>query len=173
MIEITGPELVIQGGTSIEAQLKAQLREHVLTRQLLPGEQLPTVRSLAVGLAIKPSIVERVYQELEQEGLLTSEEGTGIFIADKNRLLEDTQFPTPDSPSSACETMGTGSGHNEKDLETSDARPVPVPIVSQPPSLRQFCRGLIAQADHLGYGVQEVIGELTTLAANFNLRRQS
>src|SRR5215472_16400840 len=99
MIETIGPELVIHGGASIEAQLKSQIREHVLSRQLLPGEQLPTVRSLAVGLAIKPSIVERVYQELEQEGLLSSEEGTGIFVADKNGLLEDTLFPSPESPS--------------------------------------------------------------------------
>jgi GntR family transcriptional regulator len=48
---------------------------------LRPGEELPSVRSVAVQLAIKPGIVERVYRELEGEGILSSEEGSGVFVA--------------------------------------------------------------------------------------------
>jgi len=84
VIDTIEPEVVIQGGAGIESQLKAQIREQVLARRLFPGEQLPSVRSLAVGLSIKPGIVERVYRELEEEGVLNFEEGTGVFVADPN-----------------------------------------------------------------------------------------
>jgi len=49
--------------------------------QLTPGDQLPTVRQLAVDLAINPNTVVRAYRELELGGLLDSQQGTGTFIS--------------------------------------------------------------------------------------------
>src|SRR6195256_2612994 len=64
-----------------------QIIDHVLggisTGSLKPGDQLPTVRQLAVDLAINPNTVVRAYRELEIREVLTTQQGTGTFITDK------------------------------------------------------------------------------------------
>jgi GntR family transcriptional regulator len=50
---------------------------------LAPGDQLPTVRQVAVDLAINPNTVSRAYREMEIRGLLDTQQGTGTFIADR------------------------------------------------------------------------------------------
>jgi GntR family transcriptional regulator len=50
--------------------------------RLGPGEQLPTVREVAVELSINPNTVNRAYAELERDGTLTSKRGRGTFIAE-------------------------------------------------------------------------------------------
>ena len=47
-----------------------------------PGDQLPTVRQLAVDLSINPNTVLRAYRELELTGALTTHQGTGTFVAE-------------------------------------------------------------------------------------------
>jgi GntR family transcriptional regulator len=75
------PELAVQGGVSICNQIRTQIRDCIVSGELLPGEQLPTIRAMAVELAVNPSAVSKAYEELEREGFLTSAEGSGIFIA--------------------------------------------------------------------------------------------
>ena len=50
---------------------------------LVAGNQLPTVRQLAVDLEINPNTVMRAYRELELGGMLETHQGTGTFISDK------------------------------------------------------------------------------------------
>ena len=83
MIDFEEPELAVQGGVSIGLQIQTQLRDFIASGCLLPGEQLPTVRSMAVELAVNPTLVSQAYEELEREGFVTSEEGSGIFVADQ------------------------------------------------------------------------------------------
>jgi GntR family transcriptional regulator len=45
------------------------------------GDQLPTVRQLAVDLSINPNTVARAYRELELTGVLETHQGTGTFIS--------------------------------------------------------------------------------------------
>ncbi len=75
------PELTLQGGLPIPRQIADQIRACILSGRLQPGEQLPTVRRVAVELAVNPSTVSRAYAELEQEGFLTSQDGSGTFVA--------------------------------------------------------------------------------------------
>jgi GntR family transcriptional regulator len=75
------PELVLQGGAPIVRQIQDQLRAWIVAGRLWPGEQLPTVRALAVGLAVNPQTVAQAYAELEREGLVSSAEGSGTFVA--------------------------------------------------------------------------------------------
>jgi GntR family transcriptional regulator len=75
------PEVAVQGGVSICDQIRTQIRDCIASGRLLPGEQLPTVRAMAVELAVNPSAVSKAYQALEREGFLTSEEGSGTFVA--------------------------------------------------------------------------------------------
>lgn len=56
---------------------------HAMSRgSLKAGDQLPTVREVAVELSINPNTVNRAYAELERDGYLTSRRGRGTFIAE-------------------------------------------------------------------------------------------
>ncbi len=67
--------------TPIYAQLDRALRAAIVTGRLRPGEQLPTVRQLAVELQINANTVARVYAELEREGVLETRRGVGSFVS--------------------------------------------------------------------------------------------
>jgi GntR family transcriptional regulator len=67
--------------TPIYAQLERALRAAVATRRLRPGDQLPTVRQLAVELQINANTVARVYAELERAGVIETRRGVGSFIS--------------------------------------------------------------------------------------------
>jgi len=81
MTAIVEPEVMLQGGMAISRQIRTQVRDLIATGALATGEQLPTVRSLAVDLAVNPATVREAYTELEREGFLTSGEGSGTFVA--------------------------------------------------------------------------------------------
>jgi len=67
--------------TPIYAQLDRALRAAIATGRLHAGDQLPTVRQLAVDLRVNANTVARVYNELEREGVLETRRGVGSFIA--------------------------------------------------------------------------------------------
>jgi len=67
--------------TPIYAQLERGLRAAIASGRLRPGDQLPTVRQLAVDLQINANTVARVYVELERAGVLDTQRGVGSFIA--------------------------------------------------------------------------------------------
>ena len=70
-------------GVPVYRQLIDQVRGGIAAGSLSPGDQLPTVRQLAVDLAINPNTVMRAYRELELGGLLETHQGTGTFISDR------------------------------------------------------------------------------------------
>jgi len=57
-----------------------QVRGGIASGSLGVGDQLPTVRQLAVDLSVNPNTVVRAYRELELGGLLETHQGTGTFI---------------------------------------------------------------------------------------------
>src|SRR3954469_1314873 len=67
--------------TPIYAQLERGLRAAVATGRLRPGDQLPTVRQLAVDLRINANTVARVYTELERAGVIETKRGVGSFVS--------------------------------------------------------------------------------------------
>lgn len=67
--------------TPIYAQLDRGLRAAIATGRLQPGEQLPTVRELAVDLRVNANTVARVYAELERAGVLETRRGIGSFVS--------------------------------------------------------------------------------------------
>src|SRR5665811_467030 len=72
--------LDLHTGVPVYRQIMDQVRGGVASGSLVAGDQLPTVRQLAVDLAINPNTVIRAYRELELGGLLESHQGTGTFI---------------------------------------------------------------------------------------------
>ena len=75
--------LDLHTGVPVYRQLIDQVRAGVASGTLAAGDQLPTVRQLAVDLAINPNTVMRAYRELELGGVLETHQGTGTFISDK------------------------------------------------------------------------------------------
>jgi GntR family transcriptional regulator len=73
----------LHSGMPVYRQLIDQVRSGIASGSLLAGDQLPTVRQLAVDLAINPNTVMRAYRELELGGLLETHQGTGTFITKK------------------------------------------------------------------------------------------
>jgi GntR family transcriptional regulator len=73
----------LHSGVPVYRQLIDQVRGGIASGSLAPGDQLPTVRQLAVDLAINPNTVMRAYRELELGGLLETHQGTGTFISSK------------------------------------------------------------------------------------------
>jgi GntR family transcriptional regulator len=67
--------------TPIYAQVERGLRAAIATGRVRPGDQLPTVRQLAVDLSVNANTVARVYAELERQGVLETRRGVGTFIA--------------------------------------------------------------------------------------------
>jgi GntR family transcriptional regulator len=64
-------------------QVMDQIHGAIATGALAPGDQLPTVRQLAVDLAINPNTVVRAYRELEIRGVLSTQQGIGTFISQR------------------------------------------------------------------------------------------
>lgn len=75
--------LDLHSGVPVYRQIIDQVRSGVASGSLSAGDQLPTVRQLAVDLEINPNTVMRAYRELELGGMIETHQGTGTFIADK------------------------------------------------------------------------------------------
>jgi GntR family transcriptional regulator len=73
--------LDFHSGVPVYRQIIDQVRGGIAAGSLAVGHQLPTVRQLAVDLAINPNTVVRAYRELELGGLLETHQGTGTFIS--------------------------------------------------------------------------------------------
>src|SRR6202451_484866 len=70
-------------GVPVYRQLIDQVQAGIATGILSVGYQIPTVRQVAVDLAINPNTVMRAYRELEIRGVLDTQQGTGTFIAER------------------------------------------------------------------------------------------
>ncbi|HHY46574.1 MAG TPA: GntR family transcriptional regulator [Firmicutes bacterium] len=75
----------------IYAQIAEQVKRAVAGGILLPGDQLPSVRELAMKLRINPNTVARAYLELEREGVVATQRGRGTFVADGIRALPEVE----------------------------------------------------------------------------------
>src|SRR6202142_108864 len=73
--------LDLHSGVPVYRQIIDQVTAGMAAGALKPGDQLPTVRQVAVDLAINPNTVVRGYRELEIRGLLETQQGTGTFIS--------------------------------------------------------------------------------------------
>jgi GntR family transcriptional regulator len=75
-------------GVPVYRQIIDQILGGIAAGTLRAGDQLPTVRQLAVDLAINPNTVVRAYRELEIREVLATEQGTGTFLTDKKPPLD-------------------------------------------------------------------------------------
>lgn len=67
----------------IYLQIAEGVRAAVAAGVYRPGEALPSLRALAIAVQVNPNTVQRAYDELEREGLIYSQRGKGLFVADQ------------------------------------------------------------------------------------------
>lgn len=80
-----------KSGVPLYRQIIDQIRFGMASGQLKVGEQLPTVRALAVDLKINLNTIAKAYKELEIQSVLESHQGTGTFIGSANIELSDNE----------------------------------------------------------------------------------
>lgn len=78
-----GFRLDARSGVPVYRQLIDQVLGAVAAGALRTGDQLPTVRQVAVDLAINPNTVMRAYREMEIRGVLDTQQGAGTFLAEQ------------------------------------------------------------------------------------------
>lgn len=84
-------KLDLRSGVPVYRQIMDQVLGGISAGSLKAGDQLPTVRQLAVDLAINPNTVVRAYRELEIREVLATQQGTGTFITDKKPAKNDSE----------------------------------------------------------------------------------
>lgn len=70
----------LKSGVPYYRQIIEQIKFGIARSELAAGDRLPTVRQLAVDLSINPNTVIRAYRELEIEGVLETQQGSGTFV---------------------------------------------------------------------------------------------
>ncbi len=80
-----------KSGVPFYKQIILQVEMAIADGRLTKGEQLPTVRSLAVELRINPNTVGRAYNEMEIRGIVMTQQGTGTFISEKEIELNKVE----------------------------------------------------------------------------------
>jgi GntR family transcriptional regulator len=83
--------LDLRSGVPVYRQIIDQILGGSAAGSLQPGDQLPTVRQLAVDLSVNPNTVVRAYRELEIRGVLETHQGTGTFIAARQIKHDDAE----------------------------------------------------------------------------------
>jgi GntR family transcriptional regulator len=78
--------------TPLYQQIKDQIKDAILKEELVEGDALPSIRAFANDLKVSVLTIRRVYDELEQEGFVTSQVGIGTFVSTSNiELLRDSK----------------------------------------------------------------------------------
>jgi GntR family transcriptional regulator len=78
-------------GVPFYKQIILQVEMAIADGRLNTGDQLPTVRGLAVELQVNPNTVARAYSELEIRHIVNTQQGTGTFISDQKVEISDVE----------------------------------------------------------------------------------
>ena len=107
------------GGVPIYVQLRDQILRALGEGRLKPGDQMPTMRQVAVALRIDLNTARRAYDELETMGAIRLERGRGSFVADPPAP------PTPDQHAAAIDEVARQA------IGLAQARGVPPLVLAQ------------------------------------------
>ena len=95
----------------IYEQITVQMKNAILSEQLLPGDALPSMRQLARDLHISVITTKRAYEDLERDGFIETVAGKGCFVAQKNmELIREEQLRVVEEQMQACVDTARSSG---------------------------------------------------------------
>jgi GntR family transcriptional regulator len=80
-----------KSGVPLYRQIIESVKFAIARGDLEPGDQLPTVRRLAVDLKVNPNTVIRAYREMEIEGVLDTQQGSGTFVTDRRPEVDSLE----------------------------------------------------------------------------------
>ena len=101
-----------RSGVPIYLQLTEQVKRMVALGSLAPGEQLPTVKALALQLTVNPNTVARAYRDLERERVIETSPGRGSFVrsdgtvADAKRAVSEVALAALSEAVREARTLG-------------------------------------------------------------------
>jgi len=73
-------ELDFRSGIPIYLQVVERIKEQIASSRLKPGDQLPTVRALALELRVNFNTIARAYRILDESGIISTQQGRGTYI---------------------------------------------------------------------------------------------
>lgn len=94
----------------IYEQVTEKFRMLILRGVMPPESRMPSVRQLAMELAINPNTIQRAYMQLEQEGLIYPVKGRGNFVADTEQIRKRAGRIISRSCVLLCKRGRTGNG---------------------------------------------------------------
>ena len=104
-------------GQPIYEQICRQIKGAIATGKLLPGEPLPSIRSLARDLRISVITTKRAYEELERDGFIQTVAGKGSFVAQQDlELAKESNLREIENHLSAALELGRQSGLTLEEL---------------------------------------------------------
>jgi GntR family transcriptional regulator len=98
-------------------QIMEQIRHRVAVGDWLPGQEIPSIRALAVDLRVSVITVKRAYLELERAGIIVSRQGKGSFVAEDVSLGTSLQEQELDEHLEAAAEIATRLGLDDAQLE--------------------------------------------------------
>jgi DNA-binding transcriptional regulator YhcF (GntR family) len=81
-------DLKFENNMPIYIQIMNWIKEQIVSNNYSSGSKLPSVRDMSEQLNVTPNTIQRVYRELEMEGIIYTQRGIGVFITDDtNKVL--------------------------------------------------------------------------------------
>lgn len=75
--------------TPIYMQIIQKIKADIVSGRLKGGDKMPSVREFSENFKVNPNTVQRVFQELEREGITYSQRGIGTFIVEGDDILKE------------------------------------------------------------------------------------
>jgi GntR family transcriptional regulator len=98
-------------------QIMEQIRHRVAVGDWPPGQEIPSIRALAVAAQVSVITVKRAYLELEREGVIVTRQGKGSFVADTVDLSATLRHQELDDHVAKVVTVGRQLGLTDKQIE--------------------------------------------------------
>jgi GntR family transcriptional regulator len=97
-------------------QIKEQIRHRVAVGDWVAGQEIPSIRALAIATRISVITVKRAYLELEREGVILTRHGKGSFVSDRAQLSTTLQEKELDEHLKAAADIGRLLGLSDDEL---------------------------------------------------------
>ena len=99
-------------------QIMEQIRHRIAIGDWQPGQEIPSIRALAVAVKVSVITVKRAYLELEREGVIVTRQGRGSFVSETVDLGKSLRNQMLDEHLAAAVEIGRELGFTAEELES-------------------------------------------------------